>query len=99
MDDALDTLTKLMADHLSNNIFPFFSGKFQNPQSCDCVSLQSCKWSLDAFNKLQGLPKNNPKRKTTIEEIQKHICDAKTRSVYCCGPEEQPPGKIQNPTG
>ena len=45
------------------------------------------------------MPRNDPNYKMAIAEIQKHICDAKTRSVYCCGPEQAPPSMSKNAQG
>ena len=76
-----------------------FSDKIQSQQDCDCVGLRSCRWSLDAVNELEGLSRNDPKYKDGIAAIKRHICDAKTRSIYCCGPEQQPPSTIKSPSG
>ena len=70
-----------------------FSDVNQRPQqSCECVSLRSCKWSLDLVESLDGIPSNDPRRRSTIDSIKKHICNQKNRLIYCCGPNQQPPG-------
>ena len=70
-----------------------FSDKIENESSCDCVNIRSCKWSLDALKGLKGLEENDPKYKSISSDIKKHICNNKTRTIYCCGPEQHPPSK------
>ena len=63
------------------------------------MNLRSCRWSLDAVEELEGLQRNDPNYKSRLENIQRHICDAETKTIYCCGPKQQPPSNEDTSTG
>ena len=53
-------------------------------QECSCESFNSCKWSKDEIQKIIETSANSASIKTRIKYVQERICDAKTKSVYCC---------------
>ena len=79
----------------NQNLYYFFSDQFQSSESCDCKTVNSCKWSREALLEINGLSRRDPKRNNTIKAIQEHICDKKSRLVYCCGKGQQPPSDIE----
>ena len=44
--------------------------------------------------RLLRLPRNHPRIKEQIKNIQKEICDVKNRLVFCCGSNQLPPTPI-----
>jgi len=73
---------------------PLQKSEFNSRDTCECVSPFQCKWSMRAMSKALMLPRNHPKIKEQTKKIQEHICDIKSKLVFCCGPEQQPPAYL-----
>ena len=41
--------------------------------------------------RLLKLPRNHPRLKKQIQEVQRQICDITNKLIFCCGSSQQPP--------
>jgi len=73
---------------------PLLLNDINSRDTCECVPISRCKWSLDAMSRALMLPRNHPKIIEQTRKIRKHLCDIKNRLVFCCGPEQQPPAYL-----
>ena len=48
---------KLEIRTFNQNLYYFFSDQFQSSESCDCKTVNSCKWSREALLEINGLSK------------------------------------------
>ena len=60
-------------------------------EACECVPPFECKWSRDLMLRLLQLPRNHPRIKKQIQNVQRQICDITSKLIFCCGSSQQPP--------
>ena len=66
------------------------SSLFDAELSCKCQDWKTCRWANQTVYTISSLPSGHVTHASFLNFFKQHICDKRTRKVYCCNDKDIP---------